>query len=171
MALLEIVTYPDERLKKAAQPVERVDDEIKKLVDDMAETMYAAPGVGLAGNQVGVLKKVVVLDVDYPDGKPNLIVLINPEIVEKEGALTWEEGCLSLPGINEEVQRYAKVKVRALNLDGEPFEIQSEGDVLAVALQHEIDHLDGVVLIDRLSFLKKRMLHKQLVKEKASGAR
>lgn len=171
MAVLEIVTYPDERLKKPAEPVEVVDDEIRKIVDDMAETMYAAPGVGLAGNQVGVLKRIAVIDVDYPDGKPNLIVLINPEIVEKEGTLMWEEGCLSLPGINEEVQRHARVKVRALDINGSPFEIESTGDVLAVALQHETDHLDGVVFIDRLSFLKKRMCHKQLVKDKEARGR
>jgi peptide deformylase len=165
MATLEILTYPDDILKQKALPVETVDDEIRTLVDDMAETMYSAPGVGLAANQVGVLKRVVTIDVTYTDGTPNLIVLINPEIVSKDGNCLSEEGCLSLPGITEEVERAERVAVRALNRNGEPFELTAEG-FLASAVQHELDHLEGVVLLDKLSFLKKRMLTRELVKRK-----
>ena len=165
MATLKIVTYPDDILKKQALPVEIVDDEIRKLVDDMAETMYAAPGVGLAANQVGVLKKVVVIDVEYSEGKPNLLTLINPEIIERSGKCVSEEGCLSLPGVNEEVERAGRVVVRALDRNGETFELTAEG-FLATAVQHELDHLDGIVLIDRLSFLKRRMLTRELIKRK-----
>ncbi len=167
MPLLDIVTYPDERLKKRALPVEEVDDEIRRLVDDMAETMYTAPGVGLAANQVGILKRVAVVDTDYADADPNLIVLINPEIIERDGKITWEEGCLSFPEILEDIDRAARIKVRALNRDGEPYELEAE-DLKSVAIQHELDHLDGVTLIDRVSFLKRRMIHRQLVKPKTS---
>ena len=165
MATLEILTYPDDILKQKALPVETVDDAIRTLVDDMAETMYSAPGVGLAANQVGVLKRVATIDVTYTDGTPNLIVLINPEIVSKDGNCLSEEGCLSLPGITEEVERAERVTVRALNRNGEPFELTAEG-FLASAVQHELDHLEGVVLLDKLSFLKKRMLTRELVKRK-----
>lgn len=165
MAQLEIRTYPDDVLRKKAEPVEVVDDEIKKLVDDMAETMYAAPGVGLAANQVGVLKRVAVIDVEYTDGKPNLLVLINPTIIEKNGVSVTEEGCLSLPGVSEPVERAAEVKVRALNIDGEPVEISAEG-FFAHAVQHELDHLDGTLFIDHLSFLKRKMLSRELTKRK-----
>ena len=165
MATLEIITYPDEVLKTKALPVAEVNDEIRKLVDDMAETMYAAPGVGLAANQVGVLKRVVVIDVEYTDGAPHLIALINPEIVERVGTCMTEEGCLSLPGVTEEVERAETVTVRALDRDGNPFEMTAKG-FLATAVQHEVDHLEGVVLLDRLSFLKKRMLARELNKRK-----
>ncbi len=166
--MLEIIRYPDERLRTMAEPVAEVDDEIRRIVDDMAETMYAAPGIGLAGNQVGVLKRIAVIDVDYTDGSPNLIVLINPEIVAREGNVTWEEGCLSLPDLHEDVVRAEQVRVRALNHEGEQFEIEADG-LLAVATQHEIDHLDGVVLIDHLSFLKRQMIHRQFTKQKKVG--
>jgi peptide deformylase len=165
MALLKILTYPDEILRKKAEPVEAVNEEIQKLVNDMAETMYNEPGVGLAANQVGVLKRVVVIDVEYPDGKPNLIVLINPDITEKEGACTADEGCLSLPGVTEPVERAAKVTVSGLNIEGDPFELKAEG-FLAAAVQHELDHLNGTLLIDHLSFLKRKMLSRELSKRK-----
>jgi peptide deformylase len=168
MATLKILTYPDEVLRQKALPVESVDAEIRELVDNMAETMYAAPGVGLAANQVGVLKQVVVIDVSYTDGNPNLLVLINPKILHKSGKCVSEEGCLSLPGINEEVERAEKVTVRALDRNGESFELTAEG-FLAAAVQHELDHLVGVVLLDRLSFLKRRMLSRELVKRKQFG--
>ena len=154
MAKLEILTYPDERLRKKATPVEIVDDEIKKLVDDMAETMYG-DGIGLAATQVGVAKQVITIDVSYTDEKPNLIVLVNPELFSKSGSCVSEEGCLSLPEIREDVERAEQVVVRALGRDGEPIEISAEG-FLATAIQHEMDHLEGVLLIDHLSFLKKR---------------
>ena len=165
---LDIIIYPDERLRIRAEPVEKVDDSIRALVDNMAETMYAAPGVGLAANQVGVAKQVVVIDVDYPDGEPNLLVLINPEITEKEGSVVWEEGCLSFPGIREDVERAERVRVRALNRAGEPFELVAE-EFLAIAVQHELDHLAGVLLVDHVSFLKKRMIRRQLLKQKKAG--
>lgn len=165
MAILEILTYPDEVLSTIALPVEAVDDDIRKLIDDMAETMYAAPGVGLAANQVGVLKRVVVIDIDYPDGRPNLIALINPVITDKEGLCTSEERCLSLPGVAEEVERSERVKVDALDRMGQSFELEAEG-FLAIAVQHELDHLDGTVLIDRLGRLKRRILARELTKRK-----
>lgn len=168
MATLEILTFPDEILKQKALPVDEVDDEIRQLVDDMAETMYTAPGVGLAANQVGVLKKVVTIDVTYTDKRPNLIVLINPEIVDRRGACQSEEGCLSLPGVTEEVERAEWVKVKALNRDGQPFEMEADG-FLAAAVQHELDHLDGTILLDRLSFLKRRMHSRELIKRKRRG--
>ncbi len=165
MAILEIVVYPDERLQTKSVPVAAVNDGVRELIDDMAETMYVAPGIGLAANQVGVNQCVIVVDVEYSDGPPNLIALVNPEIVEREGKITWEEGCLSFPDVHEEILRSERLKVKALNRDGEPFEIAAEG-LLAVALQHEMDHLDGVLLIDHVSFLKRRMIHRQLVKYK-----
>ena len=168
MALLKVLTYPEDVLRKKAEPVEVVDDEIRKLVADMAETMYNAPGVGLAANQVGVLKRVVVIDVDYSDDKPNLIALINPEIISKEGESVIEEGCLSLPGVTEPVERALKVTVRALNEKGDPVEHTAEG-FFAHAVQHELDHLDGTLLIDHLSFLKRKMLSRDLVKRKRVG--
>ena len=168
MALRKILTYPDDILRKKAEPVVEVDEEIKKLVNDMAETMYNEPGVGLAANQVGALKRVVVIDVEYTDGKPNLIVLINPEIIEKEGTSSIEEGCLSLPGVTEPVERAAKVTVRALDIDGISRDITAEG-FFAHAVQHELDHLEGTLLIDHLSFLKRKMLSRELVKRKRAA--
>jgi peptide deformylase len=164
MAVLEILTYPDERLRKKAAPVAVVDDETKKLVDDMAETMYG-DGIGLAATQVGVMKRVIVIDVTYTDEHPNLIVLINPELVKKSGSCVSEEGCLSLPEIREDVERAEQVVVRALGRDGEPVEISADG-LLATAIQHEMDHLDGVLLIDHLSFLKRQMISRELKKRK-----
>ncbi|MCP4197206.1 MAG: peptide deformylase [Proteobacteria bacterium] len=167
MALLEIVVYPDERLQSESEPVAEVNDQVRKLIDDMAETMYTAPGIGLAANQVGINQRIIVVDVEYSDVAPNLIALINPEITESEGEIVWEEGCLSFPEIREEILRSAHLKAKALNRNGEPFEIEADG-LLAVALQHEIDHLNGVLLIDHVSFLKRRMIHRQLVKYKRS---
>ena len=168
MSLMKICTYPDEVLRKKAEPVEQIDESIVKLVNDMAETMYNEPGVGLAANQVGVLKRVAVIDVDYTDGKPNLIVLINPEIIEKEGVSQIDEGCLSLPGVTEPVERAAKVRVRALDMHGKEQEIIAEG-FFSHAVQHELDHLDGVLLIDHLSFLKRKMLGRELLKKKRAA--
>jgi len=155
---LEIRIYPDEVLKKKAETVTDFNDELKELVNQMLETMYEKKGVGLAANQVGILKKVVVIDLD--SGKENQgknpIILINPEIVKAEGEEIAEEGCLSLPGLYKKVKRALYVKVKAQNLDGEEFEIEGEG-LLARALQHEIDHLNGIVFIDRLSPLQRRL--------------
>lgn len=164
MAVLDILHYPHPVLKQKARPVQKVDGSIRRLVQDMAETMYSAPGVGLAANQVGYPLRLAVIDVT-PAGEPkNLLVLINPEIVSLEGECTWDEGCLSVPDCNEEVKRSKKVVVRYQNLEGETAEITGE-DLLAVALQHEIDHLDGSLFIDRLSPLKKRLVKKKLLKK------
>jgi peptide deformylase len=168
MALLEILTFPDAVLRQKAEVVEVVDDEICKLIDDMAETMYNAPGIGLAANQVGVLKQVVVVDVEYTDGKPNLLALINPVMLSREGKTVSEEGCLSLPEVREDVERAERVVVKALNRDGEPVELSADG-LLATVVQHEMDHLEGIVLIDHLSFLKRRMLSRELTKRKRTG--
>jgi peptide deformylase len=161
---LEILTYPDPRLREQAASVKVVDAQIRKLMDDMAETMYAAPGVGLAATQVGVAKQVLVIDVVNPkEGQSALIQLANPTIVGADGDVTWEEGCLSFPGITEEVDRAAQVVVEGLNRDNVKIRIQASG-LLAVAFQHEIDHLNGVVFIDHISRLKRRFIEKQMIK-------
>jgi peptide deformylase len=164
MALRPIRVYPDPVLLTPAEPVTAIDQEIRDLVRDMAETMYAAPGVGLAAPQVGVPKRVAVIDPADPKVHQGLIVLINPEIVEREGEMIWEEGCLSLPGVYEEVERAESVAVRALDLDGRERTIRGRG-LLAVALQHELDHLDGTLLLDHLSSLKRGLLKRRLRKE------
>ena len=170
MSLRPIVKYPDPRLKQRALPVKVVDDEIRRLVDDMAETMYAAPGVGLAANQVGVLLRVFVIDTSTEDEPSELRVFINPEIVDTSGTLVWEEGCLSFPGVTEEIRRAEHVRVRALDRDGKPFELEADG-LLAVAIQHENDHLNGVVMLDKLSAVKRRLLGRKLAKAKEDDAR
>ena len=164
MAVLEILHYPNPILKEKTKPVQKVDGSIRRLVQDMAETMYSAPGVGLSANQVGYSLRLAVIDVTPADQPKNLLVLINPEIVAAEGECTWDEGCLSVPDCNEEVKRRKKVVVRYQNLEGETAEITGE-DLLAVALQHEIDHLDGFLFIDRLSPLKRRLVKKKLQKK------
>jgi peptide deformylase len=169
MALLPILQYPDPRLREAAKPVAAVTPEILKLVDDMAETMYDAPGCGLAANQVGVPLRIFVIDTAAEDEPSDLRVYINPEILELDGVQTWEEGCLSFPGATEEIKRAEKVKVRALDRDGKEFTLEAEG-LLAVAIQHENDHLNGVLMIDKLSALKKRMMSKKVEKAKAAEA-
>ncbi|OMH41245.1 peptide deformylase [Desulfurobacterium indicum] len=155
---MEIRIYPDEALKKHAEKVEEFNEEIRNIVNQMFETMYEKGGLGLAGNQVGILKRIVVIDLNAgkeTEGK-NQIVLINPEIITMEGEQLNQEGCLSLPGLYKKVKRAAYVKVKAQNVDGEDFEIEGE-DLLARALQHEIDHLNGIVFIDRLSPLQRRL--------------
>ena len=153
IAVLPIVQYPNVALSSRAEPVTEFNEELQQLAADMTETMYAAPGVGLAANQVGVLKRIVVIDVS--EDKSGLKVLVNPSIVEHSDTLKdYEEGCLSLKGLYEHVKRPDHVRVRAQDLDGNPVEFEAEG-ILAVCVQHEIDHLDGVVFIDHLSRLKK----------------
>ena len=161
MALLPILHYPDPKLKKRAEPVTEVDESIRRLAADMAETMYAAPGIGLAATQVDVHKRVIVIDVT--EDRSGLTVLINPEILEKDGECVSEEGCLSVPGIYDKVTRAERVKVRALNLEGETVEFEAEG-LLAVCIQHEIDHLDGKVFVEYLSPLKQSRIKAKLVK-------
>lgn len=162
MALRTILHYPDPRLRRKALPVEKVDDAVRRLVDDMAETMYAAPGIGLAAVQVNEPRRIVVIDVS--EHRDRLQVFINPEIVARDGVQTLEEGCLSVPGIYEEVTRAGRVRVRALGRDGNPFELDADG-LLATCLQHEIDHLDGKVFVDYLSRLKQSRIRKKLEKQ------
>ncbi len=162
MALLPILRYPDPRLHTRAQPVTVVDDSICQLVRDMAETMYEAPGIGLAATQVNVHKRLVVIDIS--EDKSGLVALINPEILERSGEQVCEEGCLSVPGIYESVKRAERVRVRALNEQGEPFEFEAEG-LLAVCVQHEIDHLDGKVFVEYLSPLKLGRIKTKLAKK------
>lgn len=165
MALLEINTYPDEVLRKKALSIEKIDERIIKLAGDMAQTMYAAPGVGLAAPQVG--QSVRMITIDTQQGEiGHLYTLINPEIIGAEGEILYEEGCLSVPDIREEVTRAEKVVVRALDLEGNPFTIEGE-ELMAVVLQHEIDHLNGVLFIDKLSKLKQGMIKRKLRKAKA----
>src|SRR5262245_21265623 len=162
MALLPILEYPDPRLRKIAAPVAIVTSEIQKLVRDMAETMYAAPGVGLAATQVDVHQRVIVMDVS--DTRDQLRVFINPEVVESGGEAENEEGCLSVPGYYDKVTRPATVTVRALDAEGNPFELAAEG-MLAVCIQHEMDHLVGKVFVDHLSPLKRARLSAKLRKK------
>ncbi|SFN29344.1 peptide deformylase [Formivibrio citricus] len=161
MAILNILHYPDERLHKIAAPVRQFDDKLQQLIDDMAETMYAAPGIGLAATQVDAHIRLVVIDTS--EEKNALMVLINPEIVSAEGETTYEEGCLSVPGIYEEVCRAEKVKVKALDRNGTPFELETDG-LLAICIQHEIDHLNGRVFIEKLSRLKLNRIIQKLKK-------
>jgi peptide deformylase len=166
----EIVIWPDPVLKKVASPVDRVDDDVRRLLDDMAETMYAADGVGLAAPQIGVSKQVIVIDTSPRQPEQKLIHLVNPQIVRTEGTTVFTEGCLSIPGEAEEVERAAKVWVRALDYHGKPFEIVAEGDLLTIALQHEVDHLLGTVFVDHLSSLKRELIRKRMKKLKAERA-
>lgn len=161
MALLKILEYPDPRLRTKARPVTAVDDGIRRLAADMLETMYAAPGVGLAATQVDVHLRLIVMDVSEEKNRP--LVLINPEILAKDCVEEGEEGCLSVPGVTEAVQRARKIKVQALDRDGKPFTLDAEG-LLAVCIQHEMDHLQGKLFVDYLSELKRQRLKKRLTK-------
>jgi peptide deformylase len=167
MSLLPIIRYPDPRLHKVAAPVSAVDDGIRALVANMAETMYAAPGVGLAATQVDVHKRIIVIDTS--DTRDQLLVLINPEIVASHGVSSFEEGCLSVPGIYELIARAERISVRALGLDGEPFLLDADG-VRAVCIQHEIDHLQGRVFVEYLSRLKQTRIRAKLQKQQRQSA-
>jgi len=162
MALLEILRFPDPRLRKKATSISNVSDDIRQLADDMLETMYAAPGVGLAANQVNVQKRIVVIDISEDKSSP--LILINPEIINKEGEREHEEGCLSVPEAYEMVTRADKVRIKALNRDGEIFELDAD-ELLATCIQHEIDHLDGKLFVDYLSNLKRQRIKKRLEKQ------
>jgi len=167
MALLPILEYPDPRLKKVAAPVTSFTPEVVKLVRDMAETMYAAPGIGLAATQVDVHKRIIVIDIS--EAKDDLVVLVNPEIVSAEGEAECEEGCLSVPGYYDKVTRAARITVRARDARGEPIERTAEG-LLAVCIQHEMDHLIGKMFVDYLSPLKRaRLAAKQRKKQRLAG--
>jgi len=163
MALLQILEFPDPRLRTRAQSVTRVDAELRTLIDDMFETMYAAPGIGLAATQVNVAKRVLVIDLSEKRDQP--LALINPEVLERTGIEETEEGCLSVPGYFDKVTRAEKIRVRALDRDGKQIEFAAEG-LLAVCIQHEIDHLDGKLFVDYLSELKRTRIRKKLEKER-----
>ncbi len=162
MTRLTILEYPDPRLRTKAAPVAAVDDEVRQLIDDLLETMYAAKGVGLAATQVNVHRRVLVADVSELKDTP--LAFVNPEVVSREDVGTMQEGCLSVPGFFEDVERAHKVLIRALGRDGKPFELEAEG-LLAVCVQHEIDHLDGKLFVDYLSELKRTRIRKKLEKE------
>lgn len=169
MAILDILHFPDARLRNTAKPVAEVDDSVRRLVDDMFETMYEAPGIGLAAVQVNDLRRVIVIDTS--EDHSAALALINPEILERGGEEEMDEGCLSVPGFYETVQRAETVRVRALGRDGQTFEMDADG-LLAVCIQHEIDHLDGKLFVDYLSSLKRQRIRKKLEKEaRQSGER
>jgi peptide deformylase len=167
MALLNILRYPDARLHKTAAPVTVFDEALKKLVQDMAQTMYAAPGVGLAATQVDLHKQVIVVDVS--ERQDSLVVLVNPEIVEASGISDIEEGCLSVPGVYDIVERAERVKVRAYDQNGNPFTLEAQG-LLAVCIQHEMDHLKGKVFVEHLSQLKQQRVRAKLTKQLRKSA-
>ena len=167
MAKLPILEFPDPRLRTVAKPVAQVDDAVRRLVDDMFETMYDAPGIGLAATQVDVHLRLLVLDVSEDKNRP--MVFINPEIIESEGSQVYQEGCLSVPGIYADVKRADRVRVRALDREGKAFEVDA-GGLLAVCVQHEMDHLAGKVFVDYLSPLKREQVRKKLAKQRREAA-
>jgi peptide deformylase len=161
MAILNILHYPDPRLRNQAEPVDAVTDEIRELADNMLETMYDAPGIGLAAIQVNVQKRLIVIDISEDKSEP--LILINPEVVEAEGEREFEEGCLSVPEAYEAVTRADRIRVKALNREGEQLDFTADG-ILATCIQHEIDHLDGKLFVDYLSNLKRQRIRKKLEK-------
>ncbi len=163
MAIRTILHYPDPCLRERARDIDEVDDTLRKLIEDMAETMYDAPGVGLAAPQIGESVRLFIVDVAGEDDPSDLRVFINPEIVDKNGEQIFQEGCLSFPGVYEDITRAAEVKVRATDENGASFELEADG-LLAVAIQHENDHLDGVLMLDHLGVLKKRIVHRKMLK-------
>ena len=162
MAIRQILHYPDPRLRRLAEAVERVDDEIRTLIDDLADTMYQAPGIGLAAPQINVAKRIIVIDTSST--KSELLVLVNPEIIDRQGVQTLEEGCLSVPGIYDTVTRAERIKVRALDRHGKLFELEAS-ELLATCIQHEIDHLEGKLFVDYLSRLKQQRIRKKMQKQ------
>ncbi len=167
MATLEILVYPDDRLRTVAKTVSTVDDNIRAVLDDMFETMYEAPGIGLAATQVNIHQRIVVIDVSEDKNRP--LALINPQIISEEGVSEGEEGCLSIPGIYENVKRAEKINFSALDRHGDPYEMEADG-LLAVCVQHEVDHLDGKMFVDYLSAMKRRRIKKKMLKqEKQDG--
>jgi len=169
VSVLPILKYPDPSLRKISKPVEVVDIGVRRLIQDMFDTMYEAPGIGLAAPQVGRLLRVVVLDVSSQQEGLEPLALVNPVIEEGQGEVLWEEGCLSVPGLSVEVPRYERIRVSGLDLDGRPLQIEAEG-LLSIVLQHEIDHLNGRLIIDRLSRLKREIYRKKRLKEQHQAA-
>lgn len=167
MALLDILEFPDPRLRTVAKPVKNVDGRLVKLADDMLQTMYEAPGIGLAASQVNVHKRLIVLDVSEEKDRP--YILINPEIVAREGEIETNEGCLSIPGFYEPVFRSQHIQLNAVNREGEEFTLEAT-DLLAVCIQHEMDHLEGKLFVDYLSNTKRQLIRKKLVKQQKQQA-
>jgi len=167
MALLQILEYPDTRLRTVALPVAEVNDEIRQLIDDMFETMYMAPGIGLAASQVDFHHRVLVIDISEDKSEP--LCFINPEIIEATGTVSRDEGCLSVPDVYESVERAERIRVKALDRNGKEFELEAD-ELLAVCIQHEIDHLDGKLFVDYISPLKRQRLKKKLSKAKKREA-
>lgn len=165
MAVLEILKYPHPLLKKRSKEVERVDEEARKLIQNMTETMYAANGIGLAACQVGVPRRIIVLDVSPLDSRQSLFAMINPEVISEEGEIDFEEGCLSVPDCLEKIKRREKIRIRGTSPEGKEMEVAGEG-ILAIVLQHEIDHLNGVLILNRVSRLKREIYRNKLRKEK-----
>jgi peptide deformylase len=165
MAILKILQYPNPLLKKKCEKVDQIDNKIKSLIDNMVETMYDANGIGLAASQVGILQRVIVIDVSPMEPEKGLLVMINPEIISEEGDIEYEEGCLSLPEFREKVKRKEKVKVMGISPEGKEIITEADG-ILAIAFQHEIDHLNGILLLDRVSRLKREIYKNKLRKEK-----
>jgi len=168
MSVLPIRLFPDPVLKNRAEEISQINGELQNLIDDMAQTMYKAPGLGLAANQVGVLRRVIVLDVGQREGKADLQVLLNPCLTQGEGEIIHNEGCLSVCDFSVELRRYARVLVTGLDREGNPLEVEAEG-LLAIVLQHEIDHLNGLLIIDRISRLKRGLYLRKLKKQAAAG--
>jgi len=165
MAVLEILKYPHPLLKKRSQEIEKIDENVRQLIQDMIETMYDANGVGLAACQVGVGKRIIVLDVSPMEPEQDLFALINPEIVAEEEEIDHEEGCLSVPDCQEIIKRKQKVRIRGMSSEGKEVELEAQG-ILAIALQHEVDHLNGVLILDRMSGLKREIYRNKLRKKK-----
>jgi peptide deformylase len=170
MAVLEILKYPHPTLKKGSDAVNRIDEQVNQLIQDMRETMHAAGGIGLAACQVGVSRRVIVLDVSPMDPRQSFFALINPEIVSEEGEIDHEEGCLSVPECLEKIRRKEKVLVKGLSPEGKEVEIEGDG-ILAIALQHEIDHINGILILDRVSRLRREIYRNKLKKEKRKEER
>lgn len=163
MAILKIRTYPDEILKKKAEPVKQIDSAVQKLIDDMIETMHSSSGIGLAATQVGVSKRIIVIDLSSVEKDSSPIVIINPEIVESDSLIDSEEGCLSIPGYRSVIKRAGRVVVKGLDKEGKEIKVEGTG-LLARALQHEIDHLDGILFVDRMGAIKKELFKKRYAK-------
>jgi peptide deformylase len=168
MAVWEILKYPHPLLKRRSEKVERMDEETRRLIEDMTETMYHANGIGLAACQIGIPRRIIVLDVSPIDPEHNLFVMINPEVISEEGEIDHEEGCLSVPDCFEKVKRREKICVRGLSPEGKEIEVVGEG-ILGFALQHEIDHINGIVILDRMSRLKREIYRNKVKKEKRKG--
>jgi peptide deformylase len=168
MAVLEILKYPHPLLKRPSEKVDRTNEETRKLIQDMIETMYHSNGIGLAACQIGIPRRIIVLDVSPIDPQQNLFAMINPEVISEEGEIDHEEGCLSVPDCFEKVKRRERIRVKGISADGKEIEVSGEG-ILAFALQHEIDHVNGVLILDRVSRLKRDIYRSKLKKEKRKG--